>query len=117
MSRSYRKPYAAHCPFRVSAKEDKRLAARGMRRRQNQWLQNTSDFRDALVPHRLECHHNNVYDWKRDGRQQLRQPRACDFSDYYRIQQGLFNSPWEERREARHPTLWPPDEYVVYTRK
>ncbi len=70
MSRSYRKPYTA-VTGNKSAHDDKKLAARGLRRRQNQWLHMLRDADEALVPHRLECPCNNTYNWERDGRQHL----------------------------------------------
>lgn len=70
MSRSYRKPYAAVTGTK-SAHEDKKIAARGLRRRQNQWLHMLEDVEGALAPHRLECAYNNTYNWGRDGRQDL----------------------------------------------
>lgn len=83
MSRSYRKPYAAVTGTK-SAHEDKKTAARGLRRRQNQWLSTLEDIDGALAPHRLECAHNNTYDWRRDGRQHLIFPdsRRSDRFDY-----------------------------------
>jgi len=54
MSRSYRSPFAAVTGAR-SAADDKCRAARGVRRKQNQWLRKTTDFDDAVVPHRFEC--------------------------------------------------------------
>jgi hypothetical protein len=70
VSRSYRKPYTAVTGTK-SAHSDKKLAARGLRRRQNQWLHTLEDVDGALIPHRLECAHNNTYNWGRDGRQHL----------------------------------------------
>ena len=70
MSRSYRKPYTAFTGNK-SAHADKKIAARGLRRRQNQWLYTTSDLQEGLIPHRLECAFNNTCDWGRDGRQHL----------------------------------------------
>ena len=60
MSRSYRSSFAAVTGARSTA-DDKRLAARGVRRKQNQWLRKTVDFGEAIVPHRLECPWNEVY--------------------------------------------------------
>ena len=68
MSRSYRRPYAA-ITGTSSAKDDKRLAHRGVCRRQNQALKTCADFEDLLLPHHLECPWNNVWCWGRDGRQ------------------------------------------------
>jgi hypothetical protein len=70
VSRSYRKPYTAVTGTK-SAHSDKKLAARGLRRRQNQWLHTLEDVDGALIPHRLECAYNNTYNWGRDGRQHL----------------------------------------------
>ncbi len=47
------------------------MAARGLRRRQNEWLRILNDPEDGLIPHRLECAHNTNNDWGRDGRQRL----------------------------------------------
>ena len=70
MSRSYRKPYTAITGVR-SAHQDKKIAARGMRRRQNAWLRTLKDFDSALVPHRRECSSNNTWSWSRDGDKSL----------------------------------------------
>ena len=70
MGKSYRRPYAAITGV-SSAKDDKQRAARGMRRKQNQWLKTISDFEDALIPHRRECSWNQVWCWKRDGKKHL----------------------------------------------
>lgn len=70
MSRSYRKPYAA-IAGPASAHTDKKMAARGLRRRLNQWLHTLDDHEAALTPHRLECSHNNTWTWARDGCQHL----------------------------------------------
>jgi hypothetical protein len=81
MSRSYRKPYCAvtGCD---SAKQDKRWAARGVRRTQNQWLRMLEDCDSALAPHRLECAWNNVWSWGRDGKQRLQVPSANEWEEY-----------------------------------
>ena len=68
MSRSFRRPYAA-ITGTASAKSDKQLAHRGVRRKQNLALKTCTEFEDALLPHRLECHWNNTYNWGRDGAQ------------------------------------------------
>ena len=76
MSRSYRKPYAA-VTGTASAKEDKLRAARGVRRAQKGYLRKIlqGDLLDLfLIPHRLECPWNEVYSWKRDGKQRLQFP-------------------------------------------
>ena len=68
MSRSYRRPYAA-ITGTASAKDDKRMAHRGVRRQQNLALKISTDYENLLLPHRLECAWNNTYSWGRDGRQ------------------------------------------------
>src|SRR5215469_5283110 len=88
MSRSYRRPYAAGTGA-VPATDDKRLAARGVRHTQNQWLRTTIDFEEAMVPHKLECAWNEVYNWKRDGAQHLQLPDARDWSRYCLEKNGL----------------------------
>lgn len=76
MSRSYRRPYAA-VTGTVSAKDDKIRAARGVRHVQNCYLRKIlhGDLLDQfLIPHRLECPWNEVYSWRRDGKQRLQFP-------------------------------------------
>ena len=68
MSRSYRRPFAAITGL-ASAKDDKRMAHRGVRRKQNLALKTCADFESFLLPHVLECHWNNNYCWGRDGGQ------------------------------------------------
>jgi hypothetical protein len=68
MSRSYRRPFAAITGL-ASAKSDKQLAHRGVRRKQNHALKTCTDFENLLLPHCLECHWNNTYNWGRDGAQ------------------------------------------------
>ena len=70
MSRSYRKPYAAVTGIPRSH-DDKKAAARGVRRKQNQWLSCLGDYDRYLIPHRFECTWNNTWCWARDGRQSL----------------------------------------------
>ena len=66
MSRSYRLPYAA-ITGNASAKDDKRMAHRGICRKQNLALKTCADYEDLLLPHRLECAWNDPYSWNRDG--------------------------------------------------
>lgn len=73
MSRSYRRPYAVFTSTK-SAHEDKKIAARGLRRRMKQWIHTLDDPEAALTPHRFECPHNNNYTWDRDGSQYLPYP-------------------------------------------
>jgi hypothetical protein len=68
MSRSLRRPFAAITGI-ASAKDDKRMAHRGVRRKQNLALKTSSDYENLLLPHRLECAWNNTYEWSRDGAQ------------------------------------------------
>jgi hypothetical protein len=73
MSRSVRKPYCA-VTGTGSAKQDKRRAARGVRRTQEQWLHKLDDPAAALAPHRLECPGNNVWCWDREGNSRFQPP-------------------------------------------
>ena len=73
MSRSYRKPYTAITGV-SSAHHDKKIAARGLRRKQDAWLRDLCDFDSALAPHRLECNFNDTWSWSRDGSQFLTFP-------------------------------------------
>ena len=68
MGKSYRKPYSATTGVR-SAKHDKVAAHQGERAAVKQALRECSDWDELLIPHRLECSHNEVYSWGRDGRQ------------------------------------------------
>ena len=68
MSRSYRRAYAA-ITGTASAKDDKRLAHRGVRRKQDLALKTCVDFEHFLLPHQRECPWNNPWSWRRDGRQ------------------------------------------------
>jgi hypothetical protein len=80
MSRSYRKPYCAVTGM-ASAKEDKRRAARGVRRKQEEWLRGLEDHDAALAPHRLECGGNEVWGWARDGKQGLMVPSGDEWAE------------------------------------
>lgn len=68
MSRSYKKPYSAITTC-DSAKDDKILAHRGVRRAGKKALRDMFRFEDFEIPmpHRLECSWNNTYLWGRDG--------------------------------------------------
>ena len=59
MSRSYRRPFAAITGL-ASAKNDKQLAHRGVRRKQNLALKVCADYESLLLPHPLECHWNDT---------------------------------------------------------
>lgn len=120
MSGSYRKPYAALCGGDVSAKEDKRRAARGVRHKQNQWLRTLGDFDGALVPHRYECRWNDVWTWKRDGGKRLVGRKSDrDWSEYCRVEQGLWHYPGEKwyHDTGQFTNEWPPKWYIESTRK
>ena len=68
MSRSTRRPFAA-ITGTASAKDDKRMAHRGVRRKQNLVLKTCADYESLLIPHPLECACNDNYCWARDGAQ------------------------------------------------
>jgi hypothetical protein len=83
MSRSYRRPFAAITGL-ASAKSDKQLAHRGVRRKQNHALKTCTDFENLLLPHCLECHWNNTYNWGRDGAQGYLGWMCTSDKDYFR---------------------------------
>jgi len=68
MSRSLRRPYAA-ITGTASAKSDKQLAHRGVRRKQELAIKTCDDYENLLLPHGLECAWNNTWCWGRDGAQ------------------------------------------------
>jgi hypothetical protein len=81
MSRSYRSPFAAITGL-ASAKSDKQMAHRGVRRKQNHALKTCADYENLLLPHCLECAWNNNYCWGRDG-EQCYHSRPRDSDDEY----------------------------------
>lgn len=102
MSRSYRRPYSA-VTGAPSAAWDKMTAARGMRRAQNKYVHNLSvgnlDWDEIPIPVRLECHHNNVWCWGRDGKQRLQRLNHNDLNPYYRT---MYFSGTEQELFERH---------------
>jgi hypothetical protein len=124
MSRSYRRPWQA-VTGRTSAARDKITAARGVRRRQNQWLFQLAKQplevveQAALVPHRRECAWNDVWSWKRDGTQHYAVPAHQSWSDYRRVEQGLWAYPAEQQeyRAGRLTNQWPPQWFFKLKRK
>jgi hypothetical protein len=87
MSRSTRRPFAA-ITGAASAKDDKRIAHRGVRRKQNLALKTCLDYEEMLIPHPLECAWNNTWCWDRDGSQNylgsLRKLADASSQKYYR---------------------------------
>jgi hypothetical protein len=103
MSRSFKhQPFQAICGG-GSAKHDKRLANRGVRRAHRKVLHQmlVEKEYDLLMPHRLECAWNEVYSWGRDGNQ---------------IYQELNGMTWEMYLNGHYET-WPPQWYVKMMRK
>ena len=121
MSRSYRRPYGTCVRYRT-AKWDKQQASRGVRRRVNRWVdvQLREDGEFDLVPHFRECHHNDVYDWSRDGSQRLQTPDHRDWSNYMKAVQGIgrgLEPYYDPGWYARHYREWPPAWYMESLRK
>jgi len=83
MSRSTRRPYAAIMGL-SSAKWDKQMAHRGVRRKHNLLLKTCLDYNNLLLPHPLECHWNNTYNWGRDGAQCYLGWMCTSDKDYFR---------------------------------
>ncbi len=113
MSRSYRKPYASVTGNR-SAKDDKRLAHRGVRRAHNRIIQMM--LRDPELniplPHFRECSCNEVYGWSRDGNQRLQVPTAREWSRHWlavNVPGSLYF--------GRYDLEWPPKWYIELMRK
>ena len=89
MSRSYRRPFAAITGI-ASAKDDKRMAHRSVRQKQNLALKICPDYESLLLPHYLECAWNNTYAWSRDGAQRYlgsfsNSSNDCDRKYYHRL--------------------------------
>lgn len=119
MSRSYRKPYLAVCGV-GSCKDDKRLAHRGVRRAQNAWVhQALKDPEiDIPIPHFRECHWNNVYNWKRDGKVRWHYPDARAWDHHMKAVNKLYQYQFEMRPGYLDPYLeWPPHWYLESLRK
>lgn len=118
MSHSYRRPYAAVTGVR-SAKQDKIMANRGVRRAQNLATKRMLHDEDVLMPHRLECAWNDVYCWGRDGSQFWQVPDARQWSSHCLQINGLY--PYSEKMWQRYlagkPPVWPPAWYTKLLRK
>ena len=111
MSRSFKhKPFQAICGG-GSAKQDKRLANRGVRRAHSRVLHKAfaEHEYDVMLPHRLECAWNDVYSWGRDGHQTYQGLDARDWSRYLEA----TNNPDSCLYEGK----WPPQWYVQMMRK
>jgi hypothetical protein len=83
MSRSTRRPFAAITGL-SSAKWDKQMAHRGVRRKQNLVLKTCLDYDNLLLPHPYECHWNDTYNWGRDGSQCYFGWMCTSDKDYFR---------------------------------
>jgi len=121
MSRSFK-----HKPFQsitgtYSAKQDKRLANRGVRKAHREALHKALLYQDydVLLPHRLECSWNEVYSWGRDGHQMY---QGLDARDWFRYLKAINpeihpRHPWAIRRYNKNPETWPPSWYLDMMRK
>ena len=83
MSRSTRRPFAAITGL-SSAKWDKQMAHRGVRRKQNLVLKTCLDYDNLFLPHPFECHWNDTYNWGRDGSQCYFGWMCTSDKDYFR---------------------------------
>lgn len=85
MSGSYKKqPFMSVCG-NSSAKRDKVRAHKGQRRTNNRIIKSSLKYRDfdeLSFPHRIECPHNKVCVWVRDGKQIYQTPTQDDWLDY-----------------------------------
>lgn len=113
MSKSYRKPYSSWCGVRSSA-YDKMLAARGVRRAQDQVLRDSiahdADWDEVLMPLPYECSHNDVWVWNRDGNKYFCHASTNTFNPYAHCSRRYGFAPadefaWLEEAERDH-ALW-----------
>jgi hypothetical protein len=104
MSRSYRKPWGTCVCVRRSAHHDKTVAARSMRRAQNQALRDAmasnKDWDTFLIPERYECTANNVYGWVRDGRQRPLDRDRSQYNNPYAY--NSYRGHWSEEKVLEH---------------
>jgi hypothetical protein len=106
MSRSFKhQPFMAVCG-NGSAKQDKVMAHRGVRRTQKAYIRSTFEYEDFLLPHRLECPWNETYSWGRDGHQTWHGVDDWDWQRY------LKHGPLD-----KHYGVWPPRWYARMMRK
>ena len=120
MSRSYKHhPFAAIC-VGGSAHYDKTLAARGVRRAHRQSLHialHIQEF-DVVLPHRLQCTHNNTYSWCRDGSQRWCGLTARDWDRYIQATTpGSINAWGSSWYGDENYSVWPPTWYTTMMRK
>jgi hypothetical protein len=119
MSRSFKhKPFSAICGG-SSAQYDKTLAARGVRRAHRQVMHialHTGEY-DVILPHRLQCSHNEIYSWSRDGHQNYCGLSSKDWQRY--IEATTYVQNWNaiERWNKRHYSTWPPTWFKEMMRK
>lgn len=115
MSRSYRHQPFASVTGNCSAKEDKKLAHRGVRHVQNHIARMMATNPDLEMPHFRSCPRNEVYNWSRDGSQRWQVPDARCWSDHCMAVQriGIDSYPhfWKSNLD------WPPKWYIELMRK
>jgi len=120
MARSFKKsPFMSICGD-VSAKKDKQLAHRGERRAIQQALyRSRNDYDNFLLPHRLECAHNEVWGWNRDGKQSYCAPTASDWRYHLMALDPETHCRFEHMYEhyKKHYSEWPPTWYAEMMRK
>lgn len=115
MSRSFKKrPFQAICGG-DSAKQDKVLAHRGVRRTHRKQLHKAfaeQEF-DVLLKHRRECAWNNTYLWGRDGNQHWKGLTPDDRADFAKANFDPHSWLYGDPRYM----CWPPQWYVDMMRK
>lgn len=116
MSRSFKKqPFQSVCGG-GSAKHDKVLAHRGVRRAHRRTLHlafQQQDFENFLLPHRHECAWNEVYSWGRDGNQNWCGLDGDDWARYVKATSDPDDLWYEDERYC----VWPPTWYTAMMRK
>jgi hypothetical protein len=116
MSRSVRKPYSA-VTGPSSAHYDKKIAARGIRRKHKQYTNTNWESDYFLIPHRLECNHNDTYDWGRDGSQFYQVPERRHYQDYLEAVELKDKGYGPENYLVKYYGEWPPLWYKRLLRK
>lgn len=115
MGKSYRKPWGTYVSVKSSAHSDKTVAARAVRRAQEQSLREAirdDDWEGWLIPTRYECSDNDVWGWGRDGKQrpmfrsrEYNNPYAYWFARFT-TEEEIFKN-WEERKQRD-------DDFIAY---
>lgn len=114
MGKSYRRPYSSAVGH-PSAKKDKQIANRALRRTQNNYTKQFYEDDGFLIPHKYECSHNEVYGWSRDGKVKY-QTLEHSWNNYCLYYIGYFNMRYKYDCFKYYGTF-PPEWYERLKRK